>query len=392
MTTIFTDAVLLTPEKRVEDATLIASAGGINYAGPAAGAPEVDGRRIDLRGRYLAPGFIDVHVHGGNGITFGSGDQLGEELEAYSHWVAARGVTGFLTSVAMPDHAGFLHACREYADLFDAGVGGAEPLGIHLEGPFLSLEKRATFPADWLRKPSVQEMEEMLEAARGWIKQISLSPELPGAEDVAALCQEAGVVVALGHSNATYEIAAAALAGRWTNVTHTYNAMSGLHHREPGVVGAVLHSKAGFAELIADGVHVHPAAMRLLLERLGSDRVVLITDATLGAGLPDGEHNLEGIHIIVKEGVARIPAGNLAGSTIDMNRCVGNACRLLGVSMADAVRMASTNPARMLGADQRLGRLRAGMDASLVVLEEGASVALTMVAGKIVYENGLGSA
>ncbi|MBN2556469.1 MAG: N-acetylglucosamine-6-phosphate deacetylase [Anaerolineales bacterium] len=386
MTTLFTNMTLLTPGEELAEAAVMVSGETIAYAGPAALAPETEGERIDLGGRFLAPGLIDVHVHGGNGMTFGAGEDLGEKLDLYSHWAAARGVSGFLCSVSLPDHARYLQVCRAYADIFDAGVGGAEALGLHLEGPYLNVAKKGTFPEPWLRMPSTKEMGELLEASRGWMKQISIAPELPGAEEIAAMCNAAGVAVALGHSNASYEIATEALSGHWGNVTHTYNAQSGLHHREPGVVGAVLHSKDCFAELIADGVHVHPAAMRLLVERLGTDRVILITDATLGAGLPDGEHDLLDIHIIVKDGIARIPAGNLAGSTIDLNRCVGNACRLLGVPMAEAVRMASTNPARMIGVDGRLGRVHAGMDASLVALDEEANVALTMVRGKVVYQ------
>jgi len=387
--TTLMNARLLTPDEEIVDGAVVIEDRNILYAGHVDGAPGEKGSVHDVQERCITPGFIDIHVHGAEGSSFIAFEADADVLESYSCYAAARGVTGFLTSVAFADHAGYMRACKAYPSLFEKGVSGAEPLGIHLEGPFLSLEKKATFPAHWLRKPSTDEMAEMLEAADGWIKQMTLAPELPGAEEVARQCVEAGVVVALGHSNASYETAAKALAGRWTNITHMYNAMSGLHHREPGVVGAVLHSHDCYAELIPDGVHVHPAAMRLMVERLGTDRVILITDATMVAGLPEGEHDVGDVHIIVRDGVARIPAGNLAGSTIEMNRCVANACSLLGASMQEAVRMASTNPARMLGLDQRLGRLEEGMDASLVVLEENADVALTMVNGAIVYDTGV---
>ncbi len=389
MTITFTHATLLTPLEEIRNGVLIVEGETIAYAGPADGAPTSRGKQINLDGRYLSPGLIDVHVHGGNGITFGAGDQLGEALEMYSRWVAVRGVTGFLCSIAAPDHASYMHLCRAYANLFEHGVSGAEPLGLHLEGPYLNVEKKATFPPDSLRPPSTTEMAEMLHASRGWIKQISMAPELPGAEDVAAMCTAAGVVVALGHTNATYETAASAMQGHWTHSTHTYNAQSGLHHRRPGVVGAILNSETITAELIADGVHVHPASMRLLLERLGTDRLILITDATMAAGLPDGVHDMLGIRIRVTDGVARIDAGNLAGSTIDLNRCVRNVHYMLGVPMVDAVKMASLNPARMLVVVDRLGSLEAGMDASLVVLDAEAEVALTLVRGRVVYDSGI---
>ena len=388
MPTSFVNARLLTPDREIPDGVLVVEDQQIVYAGAADGAPAALGATFDLNKRTVSPGLIDIHVHGAEGNSFIAFDADDEVLEKYSRYAASRGVTGFLTSVAFADHAGYMRACRAYPPLFERGVSGAEPLGLHLEGPFLSLEKRATFPAHWLRTPSTQEMAEMLEAGDGWIRQMTMAPELPGAEEVARQCVEAGVVVALGHSNASYECAAKALAGRWSNVTHMYNAMSGLHHREPGVVGAVLHSTDGYVELIPDGIHAHPAAMQLVLERLGTDRVILISDATM-AGLPDGEHDFGDLHIIVTDGVARIPAGNLAGSTIDMNRCVANACSLLGTSMQDAVRMASTNPARLLGLDDRLGRLETGMDASIVVLDADAGVALTMVRGEIVYDTGI---
>jgi N-acetylglucosamine-6-phosphate deacetylase len=385
----FTHATLLMPQEEIQDGILIVDGEKIVYAGVADGAPSIQGKQIDLQSRYLAPGLIDVHVHGGNGIAFGAGDQLGEALETYSYWVAARGVTGFVCSIAGPDHSSYMHLCGAYASLFEHGVRGAEPLGLHLEGPYLNVEKKATFPSDWLRPPSTTEMAELLQAGRGWIKQISIAPELPGAEEVAAMCTAAGVVVALGHTNATYEIAGSALQGHWTHSTHTYNAQSGLHHRRPGVVGAILNSEGTTAELIADGVHVHPAAMRLLLQQLGTDRVILITDATMAAGLPDGVHDMLGIRIKVTDGVARIEAGNLAGSTVDLNRCVRNVHHMLGVPMADAVKMASLNAARMLAVDDRLGKLEAGMDASLVVLDSDAEALLTLVRGRVVYDTGI---
>jgi N-acetylglucosamine-6-phosphate deacetylase len=389
MTMIFTHATLLTPQEEIRDGVLIVEGKTIAYAGPADGAPKIEEKQVNLDGRYLAPGLIDVHVHGGKGIAFGVGDQLGEELEMYSRWVATRGVTGFLCSIAAPDHASYVRLCRVYANLFEQGVSGAEPLGLHLEGPYLNVEKKATFPPDWLRPPSTTEMAEMLHASRGWVRQISIAPELPGAEDVAAMCKAAGVVVALGHTNATYETAALSMQGNWTHSTHTYNAQSGLHHRRPGVVGAILNSEGITAELIADGVHVHPGAMRLLLERLGTDRVILITDATLAAGLPDGVYDMLDIRIMVTEGVARIEAGNLAGSRIDLNHCVHNAHHTLGVAMVDAVKMASLNPARMLALEDRLGRLETGLDANLVVLDADAEVALTIVRGRVVYDAGI---
>jgi len=359
--------------------------GRIIYVGQSADAPPV-GERRDLGGLIVAPGFVDIHTHGGHGITFGDPDSLAADLRDYSAWVATTGVTGFLCSVAAADHAALLAVVRAYADLFDAGgFPGAEPLGLHLEGPYLNPEKRGAFNAAWLRAPAVAEVDALLDAGRGWVRQMTLAPELPGAADVAARLRERGVVAALGHSEADYALAAAALRGDFTHVTHTFNAQRGFHHREPGVFGAVLTSDGITAELIADTIHVHPGAMALLLRCLGPERVVLISDAMAAAGLGDGVYSLTGHEVVVKDGVAHNPRGAIAGSTATLDQCVRNVHHLLNVPLADAVRMASLNPARVIGRDAEMGSIEVGKAANLVALDAKGMVHLTLVRGKVVY-------
>jgi N-acetylglucosamine-6-phosphate deacetylase len=195
------------------------------------------------------------------------------------------------------------------------------------------------------------------------------------------------VVVSLGHTNSDYALASAALKGNFTHVTHTFNAQRGFHHREPGVFGAIMASDEVTAELIADTVHAHPGAMKMLVRCIGTDRVVLITDAIAGAGLPDGVFDLVGFKVTVRNGQATLSDGTIAGSTITMNRCVRNINQFVGVSLLDAVKMASLNPARAMGFASRLGSIRAGKDASLVVIDEQVNVYLTMVKGQVVYSN-----
>jgi N-acetylglucosamine-6-phosphate deacetylase len=313
--------------------------------------------------------------------------RIEEDLRAYSEWVSSTGVTGFLCSIAAPDAKALVQIVGTLADVLDAGVPGAEALGLHLEGPFISEEKKGAFNPAWLRPPAMEETEAVLKAGRGWIRQVSLAPELPGAQEVAACFRGAGVVVSLGHTNTDYTTASSALRGNFTHVTHTFNAQRGFHHREPGVFGAVMGSDEVTAELIADNIHVHPGAMKMLIRCLGTDRVVLITDAMAAAGLTDGEYELVGHTVTVKDGQARLADGTLAGSTATLNQCLRNVNQKVGVPLLEAVKMASLNPARAMGFANRLGSLAVGKDASLAVIDEEVKVYLTMVKGKIVYQN-----
>ena len=379
---------IFTPTETIEGgAVVISDDGKIAYVGATENAPQVEGIKIDLRNRYVVPGFIDVHVHGGYGISFGYSGNAAEELRSYSEWVTRTGVTGYLCSLAAPDAQSLVEMVSYFADALEAGVPGAEPLGLHLEGPFLNQEKKGAFNPAWLRMPAIQEVEAVLRAGRGWIRQITLAPELPGAMEVAARCRTEGVVVSLGHTNSDYETASTVLKGNFTHVTHTFNAQRGFHHREPGVFGAILSSDEVSAELIADNVHAHHGAMKVLVRCLGTDRVVLITDAMPGAGLPDGVFDLVGFKVTVKDGYATLPDGTIAGSTASMNRCVHNANQLVGVNLRDSVKMASLNPARAMGFAYRLGSIAVGKDASLVVIDEQVKVYLAIVKGQIVYSN-----
>ncbi len=375
------------PQEKVD--FLISEEGKIlsGLSGAGVEAPDYfgDDPQRDLR---IIPGLIDVHVHGGKGITFGENPaHLKEELQEYSAWVVSTGVTGFLCSLAAPDAGQLLERVGAYAEALGDGLPGAECLGFHLEGPFISPVKHGAFSPAWLRAPDASEAQALLQTGRGWIRQITMAPELAGAEAVAHIFRQAGVVVAMGHTDCDYEGAARALSGEFCHVTHTYNAMSAFSHRSPGAVGAILDSTGATAELIADGVHVHPGAMRLLYRCLGPDRIVLVTDAMAGAGMPDGLYELIGAPVLVRNGTATRPEdGRLAGSVATLNRCVGNMVQMAGVPFAQAVRMASLNPARLLGCEERLGSLRPGRDANFALVDANLRVYRAVVRGKIVYE------
>lgn len=376
---------ILTPTQVIKNGAIAISEDQIAYVGSMENVPEVSGLKMDLRGKYVVPGFIDVHVHGGKGIAFGESNDPHKELQAYSDWVTSNGVTGYLCSIAAPDAVALAEKISLFADVLEAGIAGAQPLGLHLEGPFINSKKKGAFNPAWLRTPSLEEAEAFLKAGRGWIRQMTLAPELPGTQQIAALFRSNGIVVSMGHTDTDYETARAALKGNFTHVTHAFNAQTEFHHRHPGVFGAILDSDEITAELIADTIHVHPGAMTVLLRCLGTDRVVLITDAMPGAGLADGIYDLVGFKVTVKDGHANLPDGTIAGSTVLLNQCVHNVNHLLGVPLNEAVKMASLNPARSMGFADSLGSLAVGKEANLIVIDENVNVYMTMVKGKIVY-------
>ncbi|MGD2104704.1 MAG: N-acetylglucosamine-6-phosphate deacetylase [Anaerolineae bacterium] len=392
MPTSLCRATLFTPHGTIEPGTVVISdTGDISYAGPSDTAPHASGLRLDLRGRIVAPGFIDIHTHGGKGINFYADDvdpeAIAEKLRSYALWAAGNGVTGFLCSIAAPD-ADRLRALIEcYVEAFEAGVPGAEPLGLHLEGPFLSREEKGAFDPDWLREAALEEAKAAIGVGRGWVRQMTLAPELPGADAVAGYLRGQGVVASVGHTNAGYDTIRRALKGNFTHVTHAFNAQRGFHHREPGAIGAILTSDHVTAELIADTVHVHPGAMKLLVRGVSVGRVVLVTDANAAAGLPDGTYEIGGRRRIVENGRSVLEDGTIAGSTATMDTCVRNANQIVGVPLPEAVRMASLNPARAIGMAGRLGSLQEGKLANLIVTDRDLTIYLTLVRGEIVYRN-----
>jgi N-acetylglucosamine-6-phosphate deacetylase len=214
-----------------------------------------------------------------------------------------------------------------------------------------------------------------------------MDPCLPGAREVASLFRKSGVVVAMGHTNMEYEAASAALRGDFSHVTHTYNCLSEFHHREPGCIGAALASEDVTTELIADTYHVHPGAMKILVRCVGVDRIVLISDAIIGSGVADGEYDLVGHTLVVKDGKTRLRDGTIAGSTAPFNRCVDNINKLVGVPLSEAVQMATLNPALAMGVADRIGSVSVGKDADLIVIDDDVDVLLAMLKGRIALDN-----
>ncbi|MCS7234671.1 MAG: N-acetylglucosamine-6-phosphate deacetylase [Armatimonadota bacterium] len=325
----------------------------------------------------LVPGFVDLQVNGAAGVDFL--DCTPEQFSSAQRYLASTGTTSFLaTLVTAP-----VESVRRAARVLGCAAAGAQPVGLHLEGPALSPNRRGAHDPRWLRLPTDAQLAALLRDLRGWVRVVTLAPELPGGLDLVRWLVGCGVVASLGHTDATYEEARRAFEAGATMVTHLFNAMRGLHHREPGVVGAALEEGRWVCGLVADGIHVHPAAFRLAFRLLGPDRIALVTDAVAAAGAPPGRYRLGGTEVTVRPGDApRLPDGTLAGSVLRMDQAVANVASW-GVGLPEAVRMASTTPARALGLRDR-GELRAGLRADLCVLVEGRAV-WTAVAGKVVW-------
>ncbi|REG11843.1 N-acetylglucosamine-6-phosphate deacetylase [Pelolinea submarina] len=379
---------IITPNESLDNSCVLVNENGIiDYVGRKEEVPNNQFEKLIVPDLWLSPGLIDLHNHGGNGISLGEGDDPAEDLRAHSKWLIETGVTGFLASISAPTKQITAEIIKKLIPVFEEPAQGARPLGLHLEGMFISHEKIGAFVPEWLRLPDLEEARECINYAKGWIKQVTMAPELPNAMEVAREFKNAGATIAMGHSNCEYELAKKALSGDFTHVTHMFNALSGFNHRAPGAVGAILTSEKVTAELIADGVHIHPAAMKLLLKCLGKDRIVLITDAIKGAGLPDGIYEEFGLRICVKNGKATDEGGGLAGSVAMLNKCVKNMHELTGASVQDAICMATQNPAKVIGYDNKIGSISAGKAADLILFDESFNVRLTMVGGEILFNN-----
>jgi N-acetylglucosamine-6-phosphate deacetylase len=374
----------LTPLREIRDAAIVVEDGKIAALGPrGAVRPPAGARELNFPRMTLAPGFVDVHIHGAGGHDVMEGDA--GPLAAVAETVARYGTTSVVATTVT---AGVDETCRSVAGIArfiatqssPGKKAAAEFLGIHFEGPFISAARRGVHPADWIVPPSTEIWQRFLAAAAGHARILTLAPEVPGALDLIDAARQAGLVVAMGHTDATHAQAQAAIARGARHAVHVFNAMRPFSHRETGIIGAILTSPEVTAEVIADGVHVDEPAIRLLLTAKGAERVVLVSDGTAATGMPDGKYHLGPFEVTVAGGVCRNAEGRLAGSTLTLDRALRNIVAL-GVPLADAVRMLTLNPAQLLGLETRKGVLEAGADADLVLLDENLQVQGVMTRG-----------
>jgi N-acetylglucosamine-6-phosphate deacetylase len=384
--TLFTGATLLLPDGPVQDGWLLVDRGRIAALGRGT-PPGESAMRIDAKGRALAPGFVDVHAHGALGHD--TMDATPTALQAMARHYAAHGVTGFLATTMAAPAADIMAALDNVArvmasaDSRSPDTQGAALLGAHVEGPYLDLARRGAQGAAHVRPADPAEYMALFDT--GIVRLITLAPEFPPNRELVRYAIAHGVVVAAAHSRATCEQMMQAVDDGVTQVTHLFNGMEPLHHREPGVVGAALSMDELYCQLIADNIHIHPAVLRLAVRAKTPERIVLVTDAMAGTGMPDGEYVLGDAPVTVREGIARNADGALAGSTLTLDRAVANIMAATGLPLHQAVRMAGQVPARSLGMWDR-GILEKGAAADLVLLDDGPEVALTMVGGRIVFQ------
>jgi len=383
----FRGADIYTPDRHIKHGTVLVSAGRIEAVDPAADLQtSSDYLEIDARQLIIAPGYIDGQTHGGNGSDFMESSP--GQIASIMGWMASTGVTGALPTIATSSLDDQLDYVRNLRQVQQEKPPGAAILGIHLEGPYISREHHGAQPSAFIRDPSIPEINQVIQASQGNIRIITMAPELPGALEFIKHVTSQGIVAAAGHTDATYDQVIAAADAGLSRVTHLFNAMTGLHHRQPGVVGAALVRDELYAELILDGEHVHPAAAKIAIRAKGLSRIVLVTDATQAAGLKDGVYVRPGDRkIVVKDGAARLESGILAGSVLTLDQAVRNAVHLLGLTLTEAFAIASRVPAESLGLGHSKGSLAPGKDADLLVLSKDLRVLLTLVCGRVVYQD-----
>ncbi|RIQ21646.1 N-acetylglucosamine-6-phosphate deacetylase [Jiangella rhizosphaerae] len=377
---VLTGGRVLLPDGRLEPGTVHVRAGLIAGVGPVDGAgPGVE--RIDLDGRIVAPGFVDTHVHGGLGHNVMSADE--PALRAIGRRLRVAGVTSFVATTASVPFDRILHSVRGLAGLLGpTGAGGADLVGIHLEGPFLSPDFRGVHQREQLVEPEPERIGALLDAAGGALRVCTIAPELPHAESAVRRLAQAGVRVSVGHTAATFEQARAAIGWGARRATHLFNAMPPIHHRSPGPVPALLADASVYLEIVADGLHVAPELIAALAALPGvRDRLMLVSDGTDVSGLPDGDHHRwEGTPVRLTGGRAFTSSGGIAGSTSTL----ADGVRVLlaaGVPLPVALNAAARNPARSLGLTDR-GAVVIGRRADLVVLDDEAAISLTIMHGQ----------
>lgn len=348
----------------------------------AAAAPA--GVRVqEFPGAILSPAFFDVHIHGAAGHDVM--EATPEALTAMGRFLASRGTAAYLATTVTAPVNKTLHSLAGLARLIAHKPADAMawPLGIHIEGPFLSHAKRGVHPPDLLLNPDIGLFDRMFEAAEGHIRLMTLAPELPGAAEFAAHATAKGVRVSVGHSDATIAQTRAVIAAGATSATHTYNAMRALNHQEPGILGAALTTDALYAELICDGIHNTPEMVKLWWRAKGPNRALLITDAMSATGMPDGTYQLGGFDVEVAHGRA-MARGVLAGSVLTLDRALSNFVAFTGATAADGLRLMTANPAAMTGFQVGAGSLAAGSAANLVAVDTAGRLLASIHNGEIV--------
>ncbi len=379
--TIILGGRVVMPFRVLERGTVIIRNGRIVEVSEGARAPSAGETVIQAEGLTVAPGLVDIHVHGA--VGYDTMDATPEAIQAMARFFARHGVTGFLPTTMTANREDTLAAIRNVTRCLGPCAGGAEVLGLHLEGPYVNESQAGAQLVSAIRPAGREEYEPFFQA--GPVRLITLAPEVPENRELIPYALARGAAVSLGHSQASYEEVLEAVALGASQATHTFNGMPPLHHRQPGIVGAVLSCDDLRAQLIVDLIHIHPAVVKIVVRAKGPERTILVTDAMRAAGLSDGLYDLGGQAVTVQRGEARLASGRLAGSTLTLEWAVRNAMDAAQLPLEQALQMATITPAQSLGLAGRKGSLEPGKDADVILLDEGLEVALTMVRGEVVY-------
>lgn len=341
------------------------------------------GEELDLEGCIVAPGFVDIHIHGCAG--FDTCDATPEAIYAIAGQLAAKGITSFCPTTMTIAPEDIEKTLLNIKSCMENQPEGAKILGVNMEGPYISVKRKGGQKADFVKSCDFEQFKRYFELSGGNIKIVDIAPETDGADDfiesAKKLCR-----VSIAHTEADYETAKAAFKKGVSQVTHLFNAMPGFSHREPGTVGAVFEDERVMAELICDGFHIHPAALRLAFRILGEDRAIIVSDSMRAAGLEDGTYDLGGQAVEVKNGHARLPDGTIAGSTTNILEEVKNLVSY-GVPLKQVIKAATINPAKGIGEDRKIGSVEPGKAADFVVLDCELNLRLVILRGKIVFDS-----
>ncbi len=337
---------------------------------------------IDADGKYVVPGFIDIHSHGAVGVDTMDCDTAA--LERMCGFYASKGVTTLFPTTTTAEHEKTLRAIKALRAV-DVEKCPVTLRGVHIEGPYLNVKRAGAHPHELLKAPNLQETREYIEANGDNVLYMTLAPELDGAIDYIRATSRLGVKVSIGHSETDSETVKMAIGAGAVSFTHTFNAMTPIHHREPGVVGTALLADT-FAEFICDGEHLHSDVVAMSYRIKGNEKFILVTDSMQAAGMPDGRYMLGELETFVVNGVARIKEGNLAGSTANMHMCLLNLIKFAGIGLESALLCATRNPAIASGIYDRVGSLDVGKEADIVILDNDFSVNKTISRGRIVYD------
>jgi N-acetylglucosamine-6-phosphate deacetylase len=390
---LFTNAQIYVPGGLLKGASLYVKNGRIERIFSSEENCEITAEEVvDVQGANMVPGFVDVHVHGGGGFDVMSGNP--QDINGMSLFHASKGTTSFLATTLTHHKSAIEKAIEGIVKAMEEGSDGAEVAGIHLEGPFLNKAHCGAQNPEHIRGGTLEELQSYIDLSKGNVRLMTIAPEQKDAMEVIKLAVKQGITISLGHSDATYDIVQQSVQAGASHVTHLFNGMRGLHHREPGLAGSALMMDDLAVELICDGFHVHRELVSYVFRVKPREQIVLITDCISAAGCSDGEYELGSLPVILKNGLVRLKTadhtlGSLAGSSLTMDQALRNTIEYTELSLEQILPTLTINPARQIGLEHRKGSIERGKDADLVILDHQNRVKSTYVQGRRVYESGI---